>query len=311
MIENKKIIVIGSTNTDMVVYSDHFPKPGETVIGNKFLMNPGGKGANQAVAAVRMGGDVTFISRIGNDIFGNQALKLLQQESINISFMEFDKELSSGIALITVDQSGENCIVVAGGSNTTLSLDNPAIFQQAISTDSYLLMQLEIPLAAILKATRYAKDKQVTVILNPAPISQKLPEELLQSVDIITPNQEEAFALTGIEVQDEQSALLASQVISAMGPPVVIITMGHLGAFIYDHGATHFVTAYPVSPVDTTAAGDVFNGALVSLLSQGVPLIDAVDQASLAAAYSVTINGAQSSAPTRNELALFSKNYTK
>ncbi len=295
------IVVIGSSNTDMVVKTDHLPGPGETVLGGSFFMNAGGKGANQAVAAVRLGGQVTLIANIGDDIFGREALQLFQKEGINTHFISVDQNQPSGIALITVDKEGENNIVVASGANATLQ---PATIENAaaeINGASFVLMQLEIPLETIIHATSLATARGVPVILNPAPACP-LPASLLKQVSILTPNEKETEMLTGIIITDLNTATQAANYIREKGVETVIITLGAKGALVVNSTMQELIPAPEVQAVDTTAAGDVFNGALAVALSEGQSLLDAVAFGCHAAALSVTRLGAQSSAPYRKEV---------
>ncbi|MDP2890770.1 MAG: ribokinase [Bacteroidota bacterium] len=297
----KKIIVIGSSNTDMVIKTKNFPAPGETIMGGKFLMNSGGKGANQAVAAARLGGRVTFIGKVGDDIFGKQAVQQLEDEGINVDFVVVDPENPSGVALITVDQKGENSIVVAPGSNGTLS---PADFDKAIdelNESEYILMQLETPILTVEHIARIAVEKRKKVVLNPAPAAE-LSNELLKNLYIITPNETEAELLTGVIVTDAQSALKAATVLHDKGVETVIITMGAAGAFLLANGKSETIATIKVEAIDTTAAGDTFNGALVVALSEGKTIQESIAFANKAASISVTRIGAQSSVPFRNEI---------
>ena len=297
----KKIIVVGSTNMDMVVKTNHIPVPGETVLAGSFFMNPGGKGANQAVAVARLGGDAVFISKMGNDIFGKQSAQLLNDEGINTFYILSDNDLPSGVALITVDQTGENSIVVASGANANL---HPADLENAleeIGRANIILMQLEIPIDTVFFVARYAAGNGVRVILNPAP-ARELSPELLSHIDIITPNKTEAEMLSGIKVTNIETAKKAAKAIHEKGVKDVVVTMGPLGAVIYQQDKIQVVPAQKMEAIDSTAAGDVFNGALAVALSEGKLLIDAVKFACEAAAISVTRMGAQSSIPYRNEL---------
>lgn len=300
----RKILVVGSSNTDMVIKTEHLPRPGETVLGGTFFMNPGGKGANQAVAAARMGGGVSFVCKTGNDIFGHQSQLLFEEEGIDTSYVFSDPVHPSGVALITVDEKAENCIVVASGANAHLSPHDLAKAKDGIEEADILLMQLEIPLETVEYIAESAFSKNKKVILNPAP-AQALPASLLRHLYMITPNETEAEIITGVEITDEASALEAARALSEMGVQQVIITMGSKGAFVYGEGKAEMVPALKVKAVDTTAAGDVFNGALTVALSEGRELIDAVRFASKASAISVTRVGAQSSIPYRNEVDIF------
>lgn len=301
MIIPKNILVIGSSNTDMVIKTHSFPTPGETILGGRFLMNAGGKGANQAVAAARLGGVVTFVGKIGDDIFGKQAVQQLEDEGINVDFVAVDSENPSGVAMITVDRKGENSIVVAPGSNGTLS---PADFDKAMTKldeSDFVLMQLEIPIQTVEYIAAKAAERQKKVILNPAPAAQ-LSNALLQNLYLITPNETEAELLTGTRVVDEQSALKAATQLHNKGVEVVIVTMGSAGAFLFENGHSELIRAPRVDAVDTTAAGDTFNGALVVALSEGKSMRESIAFANRAASISVTRMGAQSSVPYRKEI---------
>jgi ribokinase len=286
---------------DMVVKTDHIPVPGETVLSGSFFMNPGGKGANQAVAVARLGGEAVFISKLGSDIFGKQSFQLLEEEGINTGYMLSDNDLPSGVAMITVDQSGENSIVVASGANANL---HPADLENAldeIGGADIILMQLEIPMDTVLFVAEYVAGRAARVILNPAP-ARDLPAELLNRLDIITPNKTEAEMLSGIKVNNLENAKKAARAIHEKGVKNVVVTMGPLGAVICQLGKTQVVPALKADAIDSTAAGDVFNGALAVALSEDKSLAEAVKFACEAAAISVTRLGAQSSIPYRNEL---------
>jgi ribokinase len=296
-----RIIVIGSSNTDMVVKSKKLPAPGETILGGTFLMNPGGKGANQAVAAARLDGNVTFIAKTGNDLFGEQSLHIFKNEGIDTRFIIRDKKNPSGIALISVDENGENAIIVAPGSNAALSaydIDDAAY--EADPSDVFL-MQLEIPVSTVEFVAERVSEKGVRVILNPAP-ARSLSNDLLRCLYLITPNETEAEILTGIKVVDPSSAKQSAEKLIQKGVRNVVITMGAAGAFMLTDDFTGMVPVVPVKAVDTTAAGDVFNGALAVAISEGMGLKDAVDFANKAASISVTRMGAQASAPYRREV---------
>ncbi|ACU03527.1 ribokinase [Pedobacter heparinus] len=296
-----KILVIGSTNTDMVILTERFPEPGETIVGGKFLINPGGKGANQAVAAARLGAALTFITCMGNDAFGATSRQGFIQEGIDTSFIITDPLQASGTALITVNEAGENTIVVAPGANAQLLPEKLKGMEFLFGTHEYLLMQLEIPIETVSYAAETANRQGKKVILNPAPAGV-LPDELLQMLYLITPNETEAEILTGIKVKDEHSAEQAAAALKATGVQHVIITLGSKGAWVSAGRHRCLVPAPIVKAVDTTAAGDVFNGALAHALSLNQEWLTAVGYACKAAAISVTRIGAQSSAPTFQEL---------
>jgi ribokinase len=299
---SKKIVVVGSCNTDMVIKAARLPVPGETILGGTFLMNPGGKGANQAVAAARMGGSVTFISKTGNDVFGKQSVMLYNAENIRTDYIFSDPKLPSGVALITVDSYGENCIVVASGANASL---NPSDINKAraeIESGDLVLMQLEIPIETVEYVADMANNKGIKVILNPAP-AQALSDQLLKNLYIIIPNKSEAEILSGIKVSDFETARQAADIISAKGVDIVVITLGSQGALIKEHEEDHFVEAYKVDTVDTTAAGDTFCGTVCVGLAEGRSILESVQMAARAAALTVTRMGAQGSIPYRSELS--------
>ena len=298
------IVVIGSSNTDMVIKASHLPQPGETILGGTFFMSAGGKGANQAVAAARLGGSVLFIAKTGYDIFGKQAIELFEKEGIDISCITRDKYQPSGVALITVDDNGENCIVVAPGANATLTPENINEVKENIETASWVLMQLETPVETVEYVANIASSKGIKFILNPAPVA-KLNDELLKKISIITPNQKEAEMITGIKVNDESSAKQAAIFLNRKGIGTVIITMGASGAFVLHENKYSMIHGHKVKVADTTAAGDIFNGALAVALSEGQNIEDAVTFACKAAAISVTRLGAQASAPHRKEVESF------
>jgi ribokinase len=294
----RRIVVIGSSNTDMIIKVDHIPRPGETVIGGTFSTAPGGKGANQAVAAARAGGRVTFIARVGDDMFGRQALDGFRADGIDVSHVIIDPDAPSGVASIFVDAKGQNSIAVAGGANANLSPDDIHNAADVIAAADILVMQLETPVETVRAAAQIARDNAVTVILNPAP-AQPLDKDLLKCISILTPNESEAELLTGIPVDSPQAAQKAADALRTQGVNVVIVTMGENGALLSTQNASAFVPAFKVDAVDATAAGDVFNGALAVAVAEGAPLPRAVRFASAAAALSVTKLGAQPSAPTR------------
>ncbi len=299
--QKSSVLVIGSSNTDMVVKTPHLPAPGETILGGTFFMNAGGKGANQAVAAARLGGKVTLMAKLGNDIFGKQALQLFIEEGIDTSGVFTDPHYPSGVALITVDDKGENCIAVASGANAQLLPADIESLKDKIVDAAIVLMQLEVPVETVAQAAALASEAGAMVILNPAPACE-LPTDIFQHISIITPNETEAEMLSGIKVIDIQSAMEAADIIRAKGVKTVIITLGSKGALIVGEGMEQLVPAPVVAAVDTTAAGDVFNGALAVALAEGQGIVAAVEFACKAAAISVTRLGAQASAPYRKEM---------
>ncbi|WP_020533828.1 ribokinase [Flexithrix dorotheae] len=299
--KKSKITVIGSSNTDMVVQSSKLPAPGETVLGGKFIMNPGGKGANQAVAASKLGGEVTFIAKLGNDIFGREAIHGFDKEGIHTKYISTHEDQPSGVALIMVDDHGENSISVALGANATLNTEDIDKGLEVISNSDYVLMQLEIPIKAVNYAAKKASENGVKVVLNPAP-AQSLSDELLGNLHIITPNETEAQLLTGVKVTDVNSAQKAAEILKSKGVEMVIITLGSKGAYVFTDEFKGLIIAPKVTPIDTTAAGDTFNGALVVALGEGMNIQEAVEFSNKAAAISVTRLGAQASTPYREEL---------
>lgn len=295
------ILVIGSSNTDLIIKMDRIPKSGETILGGEFARAAGGKGANQAVGAARAGGNVAFVGRIGCDNFGESALAGLAADGINVDHVVRDGGSPSGVAFIFVGKAGENSIAVASGANGNLS---PADIRQAgdlFREAAVLVVQLEIPLKTVCAAVKLAKATGARVILNPAP-AQRLPASLLKQVYLITPNETEAEMLTGISVNDEAGAARAAQKLLASGVQNVIITMGARGAFVASKGVQQMMPGYRMKAVDSTAAGDIFNGTLAVALAEGKSLLDAARFASAAAAISVTRFGAQHSAPSRKEI---------
>lgn len=299
----KKIIVVGSSNTDMVVKTDELPLPGETKLGGVFFMNAGGKGANQAVAAARMGGHVTLVTRLGNDIFGRETIAGLKKEKIDISYVFIDEVSPSGVALIMVNDMGENCIVVAPGANANL-LPTDIEKVKNISDAEIILIQLEIPIQTVKVVTKIAKQNGQRLIINPAP-AQKLDDEVLRDLFLITPNESEARLLTGIDVKDETSASQAARFLLNKGVQNVIITLGSAGAYFQNSHLKIKVDAPVLHAVDTTAAGDTFSGALAVAISEIENWEKAIRFAVEAASLSVTRLGAQASIPYRTELKSF------
>ena len=295
-----RVVVVGSSNTDMVIKSESLPRPGETVTGGEFFMAPGGKGANQAVAAVRAGAEVTFIARIGNDMFGQKALENFKKEGINTDFIVMDNQTPSGIALIFIDARGENIISVAPGSNARLSPEDVERGERAISHADVVLMELEIMVETVEQAVEMARAAGCKVILNPAP-GRKLSPSLLSKIDFLTPNESEASILTGLSVDSTEAARAAGGKLLDLGVGAVVMTLGKKGALIIADSLTH-IPAKKVNPVDTVGAGDAFNGALAVALAEGRELKEAVEFAVSAGAIACTHYGAQPSMPKRKEI---------
>ena len=300
----KTLTVLGSINADHVISVPHFVKPGETLLGYSYHIAYGGKGANQAVAAARLGAKVNFIGCIGNDDIGRAMRNAFALDGINTNPIITVNNEMTGIAMIQVSDSGENSIVISAGANAYLDESQVEDSKQEIIDSDYLLMQLETPLPAIIQAAELAKENGTKVILNPAP-AQTLPDELLKNLDIITPNETEAEILTGIRVTDEQSAVKSATVFHAKGIETVLITLGSKGVYVSQQGKGEIVPGFRVQAVDTTAAGDTFNGAFVTALLEDKPLAQAIRFAHAAAALSVTKKGAQPSIPTRKETLAF------
>jgi ribokinase len=303
----KKIAVIGSSNTDMIVQLPALPSPGETLLGGEFGVAAGGKGANQAVAAARLGADVVFIARIGKDIFGDQALDNLKKDGIETGFIVRDEQHSSGVALIMVDQQGENMIAVAPGSNAYLVSEDIERARDAISECSVMLLQLEVPLRTVHFAAQLGNSLGMTVILNPAPATT-LDKELLDCVSILTPNETETEILTGVLPTDRSSTERSVGLLREKGVDEIVITLGEAGAFVAGNDPGKVIPGIEVSAVDTTAAGDAFNGALATSLAEGLALEQSVRFANRVAGLSVTRLGAQPSLPTREEVELSESN---
>ena len=297
----KKIVVLGSTNTDMVIAGKKIPVPGETISGGKFLMNPGGKGANQAVAVARLSakrGSCEFIAKVGDDLFGRETAVRMKKDGIDAKLV-IDRKEPSGTALILVAPNGQNVISVALGANGTLIPRDIAPYRKDIENAAALLMQLETPLATVVTAAKWAHAKGVPVILNPAPAA-KLPAALYKCLDWITPNETEAELLTGVKVTDAKSAQKAVEAFLKRGVRHVAITMGAKGVYCGD--CRRLYPVKKVKAVDCVAAGDTFNGAFVVALAEGKCCKDAIAFAQKASAISVTRPGAQSSVPFRREI---------
>lgn len=303
-----RILVIGSSNTDLTVALPRIPRPGETILGGKFLTGAGGKGANQAVAAARCGGEVTFIARVGHDAFGKEAIAGFHQVGINTQFIVRNDQHPSGVALIFVAADGQNSIGVASGANSFLTAADIRRAEPAFASADLLLLQLEIPLATVVAAIKLAAKHGLPVILNPAP-ARELPDSLLRHISIITPNEHEAELLTGTKITNDRTAARACNKLHAQGVKTVIITLGSRGAFVSDSITNRRIPGFKVKVVDTTAAGDVFNGALAVALAEGKSTTAAIQFASSAAAISVTRKGAQSAAPLRSEIGRFAARF--
>lgn len=298
---NKKIVVIGSCNTDMVVSTKRLPLPGETLIGGEFFMNSGGKGANQAVAAARLGGDVCLIAKVGNDSLGSRSVDQYRAEGINVDYIGIDHDNPSGVALIMVDEHGENSISVASGANMALCVTDVNRAEKVIAEADIVLMQLEIPMEVVEHAARRAHGMGKRVILNPAP-AHVLSDSLLRSLYVLIANETEAEFISGTQITDMDSVARAADIISSKGVENVVITLGSKGAFIKQKGIYRHIQGYKVKAVDATAAGDTFCGAVCVALAENRPLAEAVEFANHCASVTVTRRGAQTSLPYRSEV---------
>lgn len=296
-----KLVVLGSINADHILNLSQFPAPGETVTGQDYHVAFGGKGANQAVAAGRSGAEITFIACVGDDDTGQKVCQQLARDQIDISAISTVPEATTGVALIFVNSVGENVIGIHAGANAALTLERVNEQTQKISEASALLMQLESPLESVLAAAKIAHQHQTKVILNPAPACP-LSDELLALLYMITPNETEAEKLTGIRVENDHDAAQAARILHAKGIEIVIITLGSRGVWLSDKGMGQRVPGFSVKAIDTIAAGDTFNGALVTALLEDKSMAEAVRFAHAAAAIAVTRKGAQPSVPWRHEI---------
>ncbi len=300
----KGILVVGSANMDMVVKTRRFPAPGETIFGGDFGMFPGGKGANQAVCCAKLGGDVRFLGKMGKDVLGEKLARSMRKDGVRLDRLKIDPEEPTGIALITVDGRGQNEIVVVSGSNMELLPadidDEKSVFREI----GVVLLQLEIPLPTVVRAVRLARERGVTVILNPAP-ARRLPAALLRTVDYLTPNETELEQLAGVKCPGNGDIHCAAAALLAAGVKNVLVTLGAKGCLLVNSKGPKFFPSHRVKPIDTTAAGDAFNGALAFSLAAGKALEEAIPFANAVAAFSVTRMGAQSSMPTRREIRDF------
>ncbi|MDQ7820345.1 MAG: ribokinase [Armatimonadota bacterium] len=298
-----RIAVVGSANMDLVVTAPRLPQVGETVIGGTFATFPGGKGANQAVAAARLGASVAMVGRVGADAFGRALRDGLAAEGVDVRHLREDPQASTGVALITVDQAGRNTIVVASGANMRVSADDVEAARDVLAASQVVLLQLEVPVPVVLHAARLASEAGCRVILDPAPApADPLPESLYRLLTVINPNEVEARALTGVDPADADGARRAADTLLARGCRAAVIKLGERGSYVAADGVRELAPAVPVQAVDTTAAGDAFAAALAVALAEGRDLRGAVRFATVAAAVSVTRAGAQPSMPRREEV---------
>ncbi|AXY02872.1 ribokinase [Vibrio alfacsensis] len=299
-----KLVVLGSVNADHVLQVPSFPRPGETLHGRNYQVIPGGKGANQAVAAARLNADIGFIACVGDDSFGINIRENFKMDGIDITGVKMQPNCPTGIAMIQVSDSGENSICLSAEANAKLTAEAIESDLERIRQADYLLMQLETPMCGIEKAAIVAKSAGTTVILNPAP-ARELPDSLLSCVDVITPNETEAEVLTGVTVTDDESAHKAAKILHEKGIETVMITLGARGVWLSQKDQGKIIPGFRVEATDTTAAGDTFNGAFVTGLLESLPLESAIKFAHAAAAISVTRFGAQTSIPSRDEVEAF------
>jgi ribokinase len=297
-----RIVIVGSINLDLVYHVPRLPQPGETLTGTSFRQVHGGKGANQAVAAARLNADVSMIGRIGDDAFGAALIAGLRAETVDVSQVKTSVGTSSGIAVIGVEENGQNCITVIPGANGRVTSSDVIAAESVIASADVLLVQLEIPVATVITAIRIARKHNVLTVLDPAPALKPFPVELL-CVDVLCPNESEASLITGLPVTNVAEAMAAARHLQSLGARIVIITMGLHGCVVCDKsGNPRHVPSFPVTAVDTTAAGDAFAGALGFCLAQGQSIHDAVSFASAAGALASTRHGAQPAMPRLDEV---------
>jgi ribokinase len=303
-VDDFKLVVVGSSNMDLVVKSPRIPVSGETILGGDFLMVPGGKGANQAVAIAKLGAHSIFVARLGDDLFGHQSLENFEKEKVDTRYVTLTPEMPSGVALITVDANGNNAIVVAPGANAKLSPDDVYRAQSEICSAGAVVVQLEVPMATVQCAAELAHHAGVKFVLNPAP-AQTLPPAMLPLITVLTPNEIEAEILTGVKVVDPESACAAADRLLDGGIKSAIVTMGAKGFVLAEGRRREYIDAEKVQAVDTTAAGDAFTASLAVGVGQGHDLYNSAIFASRAAALCVMKMGAQPSLPTMEEVCAF------
>ena len=308
--QDPKVVVVGSFNMDLVVKAERRPQTGETLMGEEFGMFIGGKGSNQAIAAARLGADVTMIGRLGTDLFGDTLMTAHAEEGICTDYVIRDTETGTGVASILIDTDGDNSIVLVPQANMRLSVEDIERASESIAAADVLLLQLEVPVGASQRAAEIAKSNGATVVLNPAP-AQELPDDFLAQVDILTPNEVETESLSGLRASTATDAERAAKVLLDKGLSAVILTLGERGALLLTSDLTQQIPAYTVDVVDTTAAGDAFCGALATAVAQGENLVDAVAFANAAGALAVTVLGAAPSMPAAAQVKAFREKHNK
>lgn len=299
----KKICVIGSLNMDLVVNVEEMPKKGQTLIGSSFKEVPGGKGANQAVAIAKLGGDISMIGKVGNDSFGKTLINQLKENNVKTDYI-YTEDSSSGVAMITVDKNAENSIVVAPGANFKVLREDIDKCIDAIKNSEIIVLQLETPIDTIKYALEKSKELGKFTILNPAPAA-KLSDDIIRNVDLLTPNETELEILSGVKIDCEEDIKKAAEVMIEKGVKQLIVTLGSKGSLYIDEDNMKFKKSYKVKAIDTTAAGDSYTGALAVYLSQDKSIEEAMDFASKVGALSVTKEGAQNSLPTLKDVENF------
>ena len=295
------VVVLGGINMDLVTISARFPRPGETVVGSRFLTYPGGKGANQAVAAARMGAATAMVGRVGDDVFGPQLIETLRDSGIKVDGVAVAQDTTSGIAVINIDESAQNQIIQILGANDTCGDAEAVRVGQALVNASTLLLQLEVSVDLSLKVAKEAFEQGKTVILDPGPV-RHIPSEFFAYCNVITPNETEAQALVGFPVVDRTSAAQAAEQLLARGVGIAVVKLGAQGVYFANADGGDFVTPFQVDAIDSVAAGDAFNGALAVSLAEGATLEQSVRMAAAAGALAVTKSGAQASMPYRKEV---------
>ncbi len=301
-----QVSVVGSIHMDFFILMDHLPVPGETVLGKSFTMQPGGKGANQAVAAARLGAKTYMVGRVGGDIFAEEVLNNFRRNGVDVSYVRRDPETHTGVAFIFVDSRGENMIAVAPGADARVSTHDVDSAIDVISSSDVLMLQLEIPIETVVYAAKVAWEHNVKVVLNPAP-ARTLPEEIYGYIHVLTPNRIEAQMLSGVRIESREDIVKAAHVLMDKGVENVVITLGAEGALLVSEEGVYHIPAFKVRPVDTTGAGDAFNAALAVAIAEGRSLREAVRLANAAAAIKITRVGAQAGLPYRRDLEEFLK----